>query len=75
MQSDRDYEPDWVPKVGDVKKFPQALGLDRLDPFPRASKQGQCLTTIEEDKGYPTSSLIAVYLLQPNILYVCPFHR
>ena len=40
-----------VLQVGDAEKFPQALGFRRLDPFLRVSKQGPCLTAIEED-GY-----------------------
>ena len=38
-------------QVGDVEKFPQALGIQRLDPFPSVSKQGPCFTAIEEDGG------------------------
>ena len=30
-------------QVGDAEKFPQALGLESLDPFLRVSKQGPCL--------------------------------
>ena len=40
-----------VLQVGDVEKFPQALGFEGLDPFIRVSKQGPCFTTIEEDGG------------------------
>ena len=40
-----------VLQVGDVEKFPQALGFEGLDPFIRVSKQGPCFTTIEEDVG------------------------
>ena len=32
-----------VLRVGEVEKFPQALGLESLDPFLRVSKQGPCL--------------------------------
>ena len=41
-------------QVGDTEKVPQALGVERLDPFfflslsLRVSKQGLCLTAIEE---------------------------
>ena len=35
-------------QVGDAEKFPQALGLESLDPFLRVSKRGPCLTAIEE---------------------------
>ena len=38
-----------VLRAGDAEKFPQALGLKSLDPFLRVSKQGPCLTAIEED--------------------------
>ena len=36
---------------GDTERFPQALGLESLDPFLRVSKQGPCLTAIEEGGG------------------------
>ena len=38
-----------VLQVGDVEKFPQALGFEILDPFFRVSKQGPCFTAVEED--------------------------
>ena len=38
-----------VLQVGDAEKFPQALCLDSLHPFLRVSKQGPCLTAVEED--------------------------
>ena len=38
-------------KVSDVEKFPQVLGLKSLGPFFRVSKQGPCLTAIEENGG------------------------
>ena len=38
-----------VLQVGDAEKFPQALCLDSLNPFLRVSKQGPCLTAVEED--------------------------
>ena len=38
-------------QVGDVKKFFQALSFKGLCHFVRISKQGPCLTTIEEDGG------------------------
>ena len=37
--------------VGDREKFPQGVGLKRLDPFFRVSKQGPCFTAIVEDGG------------------------
>ena len=37
-----------VLQVGDVEKFPQALGFKGLDPFLRVSKQGPCFTAVEE---------------------------
>ena len=37
--------------VGDTEKLPQALGLESLDLFLRVSKQGPCLTTIDEYRG------------------------
>ena len=40
-----------VLQVGDAEKFPQALGYERLDPFYRVSKQGQCFTAVEENGG------------------------
>ena len=36
-------------QVGNLKKFPQAFGLESLDPFLRISKQGPYLTATEED--------------------------
>ena len=38
-------------QVGDAEKFLQALVFEGLDPFFRVSKQGPCLTAIEEDRG------------------------
>ena len=38
-------------QVGDVEKFPQALGFESLNLFFRVSKQGLCFTAIEEDGG------------------------
>ena len=40
-----------VPKVGHEEKFYQALGFESHDPFLRVSKQGPCLTAVEEDGG------------------------
>ena len=47
---------DLLLQVGDVEKFPHALGLENLDPlffflssFLRVSKQGPCFTAVEED--------------------------
>ena len=40
-----------VLQVGDMDKFPQALGFDILDPFFRVSKQSPCFTATEEDGG------------------------
>ena len=34
-----------------MEKFPHGLGLKSLDPLFRVSKQGPCITTIEEDGG------------------------
>ena len=39
-----------VLQVGDAK-FPQALGLESLDPFLRVSNHGLYLTAVEEDEG------------------------
>ena len=38
-------------KVGHEEKFYQALGFESHDPFLRVSKQGPCLTAVEEDRG------------------------
>ena len=38
-------------QVGEMEKFFQALGFENLDPFLRISKQGPCLTGIQEDGG------------------------
>ena len=40
-----------VLQVGDVEKFPQAVGCESLDPFFRVSKQAPCFSAIEEDGG------------------------
>ena len=40
-----------VLQVGDAEKFPQALGFEGLGPFFRVSKQGPCLTAMEEEGG------------------------
>ena len=37
--------------VGDMEKFPHALGFKGLDPFFRCSMQGLCFKAIEEDGG------------------------
>ena len=37
--------------VGDVEKFPQALGFEGLDPFLRLRKQGPRFPALEEDGG------------------------
>ena len=37
--------------VRDVEKFPQTLGMKRMDSFLRGCKQGPCLTATQEDKG------------------------
>ena len=49
---DLDPHPDigLVLQPGNEEKFPHALGLKNLDPFLRVSKQGPCLTAIEEDR-------------------------
>ena len=38
-------------QVGDAEKFPQAPGLESLDPFFKVRKLVPCLTAIEEDGG------------------------
>ena len=38
-------------QVGEMEKFPHALGFESLDPFFRVSKQGSCFTAVEEDGG------------------------
>ena len=38
-----------VVQVGGAEKFPQALGLESLDPFLGVSMQRPCLTTTEKD--------------------------
>ena len=38
-------------QVGDTEKFPRALGFESLDPFLRVSKQGPCITGVEEGGG------------------------
>ena len=40
-----------VYQVEGAEKFPQALSFENLNPFLRISKQGPCLTAIEEDGG------------------------
>ena len=40
-----------VLQVRDMEKFPHALGFESLDPFFKVSKQGPCLTAVEEDGG------------------------
>ena len=40
-----------VLQVGDAEKFSRPLALESLDPSLRISKQGPCLTAIEEDGG------------------------
>ena len=35
-----------VLQVGNAVKFPQALGLESLDPLLRVNKQGSCATTM-----------------------------
>ena len=44
---------DCVLQVGNMEKFPQALGFKGLDPLfrIRVSKQGPCFTGVEEDGG------------------------
>ena len=34
-----------------MKKFPQTLGFESLDPFLAVSKRGPCLTATEEDES------------------------
>ena len=41
----------FVLQVGDAEKFPRLIIVLSLDPFLRVSKQGQCLTAIEKDRG------------------------
>ena len=38
-------------QVEDAEKFPEALGLENLDPFLGVSEQGPCLNAIKEDGG------------------------
>ena len=40
-----------VLQVEDAEKFPEALGLENLDPFLGVSEQGPCLNAIKEDGG------------------------
>ena len=40
-----------VLQVEDADKFPQALGLESLDPFLKVSKRCSRLTAIEETEG------------------------
>ena len=40
-----------VLQVGDVEKFPQALGFESLDPFSKVSMQSPCFKATEEDGG------------------------
>ena len=36
-------------QVGDAEKFTRTIGFKSLDPFPKVSKQGPCLTAVEGD--------------------------
>ena len=47
--------------IGDVEKFPQALGFESLVPFFRVRKQGPCFTAVEEDGG--DKSLVQLELI------------
>ena len=38
-----------VLQVGNAEKFPQALGFEGPDPYPRVSQQGPCFTGKEEN--------------------------
>ena len=38
-------------QVGDAEKFTRTIGFKSLDPFLKVSKQGPCLTAVEEDEG------------------------
>ena len=40
-------------QVGNAEKFPQALGFEGPDPYPRVSQQGLCFTG-KEDNGCVT---------------------
>ena len=40
-------------QVGNAEKFPQALGFEGPDPYPRVSQQGPCFTG-KEDNGCVT---------------------
>ena len=40
-----------VLQVGNAEMFRQALGIESLEPFSRASKQDPCFTSVEEDGG------------------------
>ena len=48
-----------VLQVGDVEKFPQALGFESLDPS-FSQQAGLCFTNIEEDGG--DRRLVPLYL-------------
>ena len=47
----------FVPQVGDVDKYPHALGFERLDPFFRVSKQGPFLTAMEVTRDWSVGGL------------------
>ena len=59
-------------QVWDVGNFPQALRLESLDPFLRVSKQGSCLTAIEEDGGWRRETCTSWTCLQS---WCCCFAR
>ena len=48
-------------QVGDVEKFPKALGFESLDRFFPVSKQGRCFTAIAQDGGGICVSVIGVH--------------
>ena len=62
-----------VLQVGDAEKFPQALGYESLDPFFRVSKQGPCLTAMEENRGDKILAhlLVKLMVLLCQILFYC----
>ena len=62
-----------VLQVGDVEKFPQALGFESLDPFLSVTKQGPCFIAIEEMKVtgdlYSLNLLAKLMVLHHQILF------
>ena len=60
-------------QVGDAEKFLQALVFEGLDPFFRVSKQGPCLTAMEENRGDKILAhlLVKLMVLLCQILFYC----